>query len=101
MVETTGGFTSAGLALEAKTLELPSLSQKEAIDIGEIALDLGFERSVPIAVEVRLKEWVVFHASLPGSTPDNDSWIARQARERFGSICWSTTDNRTRWQNIY
>ena len=60
MVETTGGFTSAGLALEAKTLELPSLSQKEAIEIGEIALDFGFERSVPIAVEVRLKEWVVF-----------------------------------------
>ena len=80
MVETTGGFTSAGLALEAKTLELPSLSQKEAIEIGEIALDFGFERSVPIAVEVRLKEWVVFHASLPGSTPDNDSWIARKAR---------------------
>jgi hypothetical protein len=49
MVETTGGFTSAGLALEAKALELPSLSQKEAIEIGEIALDLGFERGVPIA----------------------------------------------------
>ena len=80
MVETTGWFTSAGLALEAKTLELPSLSQKEAIEIGEIALDLGFGRSVPIAVEVRLKEWVVFHASLPGSSPDNDAWIARKAR---------------------
>lgn len=80
VVETTGGFTSEGLALEARTLELPSLSQKEAIEIGEIALDLGFERGVPIAVEVRLKEWIVFHASLPGSTPDNDSWIARKAR---------------------
>ena len=34
----------------------------------------------PIAVEVRLKEWVVFHASLPGSSPDNDAWIARKAR---------------------
>jgi hypothetical protein len=50
------------LNLEAKTLELPSLSQKEAIEIGEIALDLGFERSVPIAVEARLIEWVVIHA---------------------------------------
>ena len=63
MVETTGGFTSAGLALEAKTLELPSLSQKEVIEIGEMALDVGFERSVTIAVEVRLREWVVIHAS--------------------------------------
>ena len=79
VVETTGGFTSAGLALEAKTLELPSLSQKEAIEIGEIALDLGFERGVPIAVEVRLKDWTVFHASLPGSSTENDSWIARKA----------------------
>lgn len=80
MVKTTGGFASAGLALEAKTLELPSLSQKEAIEIGEIAKTIGLNRALPIAIEVRLKEWVVFHASLPGSTPDNDRWIARKAR---------------------
>lgn len=79
MVDTTGGFTSAGLALEAKTLELTSLSQKEAIEIGEIALDFGFERSLPIAVQVRLNDWIVFHAALPGSTTDNDSWLARKA----------------------
>ena len=79
MVETTGGFTSAGLALEARTLELPSLSQKEAIEIGEIALDLGFDRGVPIAIEVRIKNWAVFHASLPGSSAENDSWITRKA----------------------
>ena len=80
MSQTTGGFSSAGLALEARTLELASLSQKEAIKIGEIALDLGFEAGLPIAIEVRLKDWVVFHASLPGSTPENDFWIARKAR---------------------
>ena len=80
MATTTGGFSSEGLALEAKTLQLESLSQKEAIEIGEIALDMGFARGLTIAVEVRLKEWTVFHASLPGSTPDNDSWIARKAR---------------------
>jgi uncharacterized protein (UPF0303 family) len=80
MSETTGGFTSEGLALEARTLVLPSLTQAEAIEIGEIAKAIGMERALPIAVEVRLKEWIVFHASLPGSTPDNDAWIARKAR---------------------
>lgn len=80
MVETTGGFTSEGLALEARTLVLPSLTQAEAIEIGEIAKKFGIERALPIAVEVRLKEWIVFHVSLPGSTPKNDSWIARKAR---------------------
>lgn len=85
MSQTTGGFSSEGLALEARTLELESLSQKEAIEIGEIALDLGFDRGLTIVIEVRLKDWVVFHASLPGSTPENDSWIARKAR-----VVWAT-----------
>jgi len=80
MVETTGGFTSQGLALEARTLMLPSLTQAEAIEIGEIAKAIGMDRTLPIAIEVRLKEWIVFHASLPGSTPNNDNWIARKAR---------------------
>ena len=80
MGETTGGFTSEGLALEARTLVLPSLTQAEAIEIGEIAKGIGMDRALPIAIEVRLKEWIVFHVSLPGSTPDNDAWIARKAR---------------------
>ena len=79
-METTGGFTSAGLELEAKALQLSSLTQAEAIEIGTIAQEIGLDRKLPIAVEVRMKDWIVFHASLPGSTPENDSWIARKAR---------------------
>ena len=77
---TTGGLSSADLEREAKALELSSLSQAEAIEIGSIAQSIGLARNLPIAVEVRLKEWIVFHASLPGSTPDNDWWIGRKAR---------------------
>jgi len=80
VVETTGGFTSQGLALEARTLVLPSLTQAEAIEIGEIARKIGMDRNLPIAIEVRLKDWVVFHVSLPGSDQSNDGWIARKAR---------------------
>lgn len=80
MSETTGGFTSAELAREAATLVLPSLTIAEALELGEIAVDLGRDRALPIAVEVRLKEWTVFHVSLPGSSPDNDWWMNRKAR---------------------
>jgi len=80
VVATTGGFTSEGLALEAKTLQLSSLTQAEALEIGAIAQEIGLDRNLPIAIEVRMKDWIVFHASLPGSTPDNDSWIARKSR---------------------
>ena len=77
---TTGGFTSDGLALEAKALQLSSLSQAEALEIGTIAQAIGLDRKLPIAIEVRMKEWTIFHVSLPGSTPENDSWITRKAR---------------------
>ena len=80
MHETTGGFTSSELGREAATLILPSLTQNQALEIGEIAVSIGRDRALPIAVEVRLKDWIIFHASLPGSTPANDSWIARKAR---------------------
>ena len=80
MVETTGGFTSAGLAREAQALVLPSLTQAQAIEIGEIGFAKASARALPVTIEVRLGEWTVFKVSLPGSKPENDSWVARKAR---------------------
>ncbi len=80
MVETTGGFTSAGLAREAEALVLPSLTQAQAIEIGEIGFAKASARALPVTIEVRLGEWTVFKVSLPGSKPENDSWVARKAR---------------------
>jgi uncharacterized protein (UPF0303 family) len=76
---TTGGLSSADLVREAKALELASLTQAQALEIGAIAQAIGLERKLPIAVEVRMKDWIVFHASLPGSSPENDWWINRKA----------------------
>jgi uncharacterized protein (UPF0303 family) len=80
MVETTGGFTSAGLAQEARALVLPSLTQAQAIEIGEIGFAKASARALPVTVEVRLGEWTVFKAALPGAKPEQDSWVARKAR---------------------
>lgn len=77
---TTGGFSAAQLLNEESALILPSLNNLDAIEIGEIAVTIGRERALPIAVEVRIGTWIVFHASLPGSKPENDSWIERKAR---------------------
>ena len=74
------GFTSSQLMNEEQILILPSLDLAGALEIGEIAKSLGVARILPIATEVRLGEWVVFHVSLPGSTPENDWWMSRKAR---------------------
>jgi uncharacterized protein (UPF0303 family) len=75
---TTGGFTGKGLLEEEKILKLSSLTNTNAIEIGEIATTLGNQRKVPIAIQVRIGGWIVFHASLEGSKPENDWWINRK-----------------------
>jgi uncharacterized protein (UPF0303 family) len=78
--QTTGGFTSKQLLQEEQLLILPSLTNTDAIEIGRIATSLGTDRNLPIAVEVRIGDWIIYHASLTGSTPENDWWIGRKAR---------------------
>jgi uncharacterized protein (UPF0303 family) len=79
-MQTTGGFTTAHLLTEEQILTLPSLDLTGALEIGEIAKSLGQMKNLPIAVEVRLGDWIIYHASLPGSKPENDWWISRKAR---------------------
>ena len=79
-VVTTGGFTSTQLLNEEQILTLPTLDLAGALEIGEIAKSLGVSRNLPIATEVRLGDWIIYHASLPGSSPENDRWIIRKAR---------------------
>ena len=72
---TTGGFSSKQLLEEEQILKLPSLSNSDAVEIGEIATTLGNKRGVPITIQVRIGDWIVYHASLEGSKPENDWWI--------------------------
>lgn len=79
-MSTTDGFSSTTLLSEEHLLTLDFLDIQGAIEIGEIAKSLGTEHSLPIAVEVRLGDWIIYHASLPGSTVENQGWINRKAR---------------------
>ena len=74
------GFTSQLLLEEQDRLTLPSLSVADALEIGQIATSFGVEQGLPIAVEVRIGDWIIYHASLPGSTGENQGWIDRKAR---------------------
>jgi uncharacterized protein (UPF0303 family) len=79
-MQTTGAFVSKELLREEQLLKLPNLDIASAIEIGEIAKSFGVMRDLPIAVEVRLGDWIVYHVSLPGSTVENQCWIDRKAR---------------------
>lgn len=65
---------------EEEALYLDNFGSKEFIELGNLAVEISLGRNLPVAVEVRLGDWVVYHASLPGSSPENDWWIGRKAR---------------------
>ena len=71
-------FSSSELLFEEQNLKLPDLTTLDAIKIGLLATDLGNQRKLPIAIEVRIGDWIVYHASLEGSKPENDWWINRK-----------------------
>jgi uncharacterized protein (UPF0303 family) len=75
---TTGGFSSTELLEEEQILKLLSLTNSDAVEIGEIAITFGNQRKLPITIEVRIGDWMVFYASLEGSKPENDWWINRK-----------------------
>ncbi|MEY3108131.1 MAG: hypothetical protein RL730_482 [Actinomycetota bacterium] len=77
---TTGNFASDELLRIEQTLRLPTFDNSVAISIGELASRIGRERELPIAIEIRVGDWTVFKAALPGSKPENDGWINRKAR---------------------
>jgi len=79
-VATTSGFTSTQLMNEEQILTLPSFYIAGAVEIGEIAKSLAVLRKLPIAIQVRLDDWIIYHVSLPGSKPENDWWMSRKAR---------------------
>ena len=73
-------FTTKQLLGEEQFFTFDNLTPENALEIGEIAKSLGVLKSLPIAVEVRLGDWIIYHASLPGSTVENQGWIDRKAR---------------------
>ena len=75
---TTGGFSSTELLEEEQILKLLSLTNSDAVEIGEIAITFGNQRKLPITIEVRIGDRMVFYASLEGSKPENDWWINRK-----------------------
>jgi uncharacterized protein (UPF0303 family) len=77
---TTGDLKSADLLADEVRTTLNQLSNDDAIDLGLLALKRAREQHLTVAFEVHRSGRVLFRAALPGSTPDNDRWLAGKAR---------------------
>lgn len=75
---TTGDFTSAQLAEQARELELPAFDVSEALNVGEIALSIAHQRTLRITIEIWVGDRLIFKAALPGTSEENDDWLRRK-----------------------
>ncbi|WP_328507099.1 heme-degrading domain-containing protein [Streptomyces sp. NBC_00391] len=73
------------LEAQERRLVLPRFTYEDAWALGSLLVDLARERNAPVAIDIRRGPQQLFHAALPGSTPDNDAWIDRKRRvvERY------------------
>ncbi|MGW3635858.1 heme-degrading domain-containing protein, partial [Streptomyces sp. NPDC005122] len=76
----------AELEEQERRLVLPRFTHDDAWTLGTLLVELARERRAPVAIDIRRGGQQLFHAALPGSTPDNDAWIDRKRRvvERYG-----------------
>lgn len=65
----------ARIEAETRELQFPGFSLDDALNLGLLLVELGKERSLPIAIDISRSEQVLFHVALPGATPDNEQWI--------------------------
>src|ERR687890_364987 len=70
----------ADLAAEEEELQFSAFTNDDAWDLGSALVAAARRDGAPVAVDVSRHGHQLFHASLPGTSPDNDSWIQRKTR---------------------
>ena len=64
---------------EAESLYRQAFTLADAVQLGRSVTDIALVDALPVTIEVRHGARVAYRAALPGSTADNDAWLARKA----------------------
>ncbi|MEV6765246.1 heme-degrading domain-containing protein [Streptomyces sp. NPDC051105] len=78
------------LEKQERLLVFRQFTYDDAWALGSLLVAMARERQAPVAIDIHRAGQQLFHAALPGSTPDNDAWITRKRRvvERYGSASY-------------
>ncbi|MFS0894807.1 heme-degrading domain-containing protein [Microbacterium sp. 179-I 3D3 NHS] len=73
----------ARLEAEQTDLVLEHFDRRDAWLLGSAIAERALTESLPIVVDVRTASGILFHASMPGATSDNDEWVRRKSSLAF------------------
>ena len=68
------------LLKQERDIRFESFDHDDAWAVGSALRQYAAERNLPVSIAIMLGEQRAFHAGLPGSTADNDDWLARKFR---------------------
>jgi uncharacterized protein (UPF0303 family) len=67
------------LALQEERLVFSRFDNDDAWRLGARLVEAARAANLPVAISIRRNGQRLFHAGLPGSTPDNDAWLDRKS----------------------
>ncbi len=70
----------AELAAQEQELRWGQFDEEDAWRLGVALVTAARDRRLPVAVDISRGDHQLFHAALPGSSPDNDAWLERKTR---------------------
>jgi len=74
------------LLQEEQELQFKRFNEETAWEVGNQLVELAMDQGLSVTVDITRGDHQLFHASLRGTTPDNDEWVKRKTRlvYRFG-----------------
>lgn len=65
---------------EVAELQFTRFTNDDAVALGQLLVQLGVGRNLPIAIGISKPNHILFRAALDGATPDNDHWLDAKSR---------------------
>jgi uncharacterized protein (UPF0303 family) len=80
----------ASLEAHEEQLVFTRFDNTDAWQLGSAMVAAATERKLPITIDIRRNGHQLFHAALPGTSAENDSWIDRKVNvvNRFGAASY-------------
>ena len=68
------------LEAEERELQFERFSNEDAVALGLSLYETAREKELPVTIDITRNGHQLFHLSMPGTSPDNDRWVARKIK---------------------
>ena len=68
------------LEAQERELQFDRFSNEDAVALGLALYETAKEKALPVTIDITRNGHQLFHLSMPGTSPDNDQWVARKIK---------------------